>query len=76
MAKHVLEHMSEKADKLQIDIKKKYSQNKALARQLIAGARECADYSCDDERWSMNWYSRYIKELESKLWCILWNVMV
>jgi hypothetical protein len=66
MPKHALERMAERAESLQTDIKKKYSENKALARQIIAGARENADYSCDDERWSMSWYAKFIKELEER----------
>ena len=66
MPKHVLEKMAERAENLQTKIKKKYPENKALARQIIAGARETADYSCDDERWSMNWYVDFIKELEAR----------
>lgn len=67
MAKHALDFLVEKADNLQKNIKKKYSDNKALGRQIIVGARETADYISDDPRWSMNWYVNFIKELENRV---------
>lgn len=66
MPKHALERLADRAEELQKKIKDG-SDNKALARQIIAGARENADYCCDDERWSMNWYVTFVKELESRV---------
>jgi len=66
MPKHAIEKLADKAEELQKEIKTK-NKNKALARQIIAGARENADYCCNDDRWSMNWFVTYIKELENRL---------
>jgi hypothetical protein len=63
---HALEELALRAEKLVKNIKKKYESNKALGRQIIAGARETADYSCGSDRWSMQWYVQYIKELETR----------
>lgn len=63
---HVIEKMAERAEKLQETIKAKNS--KALGRQLIAGARENADYDLSSgPRWSMQWYVNFVKELESRV---------
>ena len=62
---HAIEKMADRAEKLQVTIKSK--NEKALARQLIAGARENADYSTNDPRWSMNWYVNFVKELENRV---------
>lgn len=63
---HVLEKMAERAEKLQATIKTKNS--KALARQLIAGARENADYDqTSGPRWSMQWYVNFVRELETRV---------
>lgn len=65
---HVLEKMGLEAEKLIKKIKDKYGKaEKQTARQLIAGARETADYSCSEKRWSMEWYITYIRELENRL---------
>lgn len=64
---HVLEELSSKSERLIKDIKRKYKENKSLARQIIAGARETADYTCDDDRWSMKWYIIYVRELETRV---------
>lgn len=66
MPKHALERLADRAEELQKKIMKN-SDNKPLARQIIAGARENADYCCDDERWSMNWYATFVSELESRV---------
>jgi hypothetical protein len=63
---HVLEKMGLETEKLIKKIKDKYKTDKKLARQLIAGARETADYSCEEPRWSMTWYITYIRELENR----------
>jgi hypothetical protein len=62
---HCVERLANRAEELQNKIKKN-TDNKSLARQLIAGARENADYSCQNERWSPEWYIQFIKELESR----------
>lgn len=65
MAKHCLELLAETSQNLIKEIKQKY--NYALAKQLIAGARENADYMCDDKRESGSWYVIYNDELKKRL---------
>jgi hypothetical protein len=63
---HFLDRMIEDSDKLIKQIKLKYK-NKSLARQLIVGARETADYSSTKERWSPEWYIQYLIALENAI---------
>jgi hypothetical protein len=59
--------MIEDSDKLIKQIKLKYKNNKSLARQLLVGARETADYSSTKERWSPEWYIQYLRALENAI---------
>jgi hypothetical protein len=61
---HALETLQQEAMKLEKKIKEKYG--KYQARQLIAGSEEAVDYSYQREK-NMEWYVKYIRELESRL---------
>jgi hypothetical protein len=62
---HSAERLQQKAIELEKQIKTNQI-NKALARQLIAGAKENVDYSYQKER-NDTWYLNYIRELEARL---------
>lgn len=65
MTKHCLEILAENSQKLIKEIKEKYPS--PLAKQLVAGARENADYMCDDKRESGPWYIIYNDELKKRI---------
>lgn len=62
-----LEIYQRKAQDLEKSLKKKYDSNKALARQLIAGAKQNADYQISKDEPLEKWYITYLEELKDRL---------
>lgn len=62
---HALENYQKTAMAKEKELKALYSDNKFLAKQLIAGAKQCAD--CVQTERSEKWWVSYIQELEKRL---------
>jgi hypothetical protein len=60
----LLEKWQLRALELEADIKKMYD-NKKLAKQLITGAKQEADFAYKTER-DVEWYVTYCKALETR----------
>jgi hypothetical protein len=65
--KTTLEIMTEKAERLKKDILRKYSDNKKLAKQLIKGAEQTADYRLLESDPIEKWHIYYVDELEKRI---------
>lgn len=59
------ESLQQRSDNLKKDIFSKYE--KVLAKQLIKGAEQCADYRFEDNEPAEKWLIYLIEELESRL---------
>lgn len=65
MISKTLEKLSDRAENLKKDILKKY--DKKLARQLIKGAEQNADYRFSEDEPEEKWIIYFVEELEERL---------
>jgi hypothetical protein len=64
---HALVDLQTKIENMKKEILRKYSDNKKLARNLIKGAEQTADYEMQASDPPEKWYVYFLEELRNRL---------